>query len=49
MFYDEKFLEMLNLKYYEGLCITRKNCATITNMKAHVFFPYCLNFDSKLT
>ena len=46
MFYDETFLEMLNpkmfLEYYEGLCITRKNCATITKMESHVFFPYCL-------
>ena len=45
MFYDDKFLEMLNPKMFLDImkvCITRKNCATITKMESHVLFPYCL-------
>ena len=44
MLYDEIILEMLNPKIFLDIikvCVSReKNCATITNMKSHVFFPY---------
>ena len=47
MFYDENFEKNVKsqnvmFRYYEGLCITRKRCTTITKMESHVFFPYCL-------